>query len=380
MSLTLAAIAATLFFLRVKKEPPSSPRLQVADVLAGGETAGFARATSPRKFVFPADHGPHPDFRTEWWYVTGNLTFASGERFGIQLTFFRSTLQAYTTAAASQWRTNQIFMAHFAVTDVRTQRFYAYERFERGANGLAGAAGQPVRVWLGDWSMEIEQEGDLPVIRLTAREGAVRLDLSARSEKPLVLQGDAGLSQKGSMVGNASYYYSITRMKASGSLSLPDRQADVTGTVWMDREWSTSALEETQSGWDWFSIQLDDGFDIMYYQLRRNDGTTDPSSRGALINRSGEKSDIQYKSVTIEVLDHWASPRGGDYPSRWRLVDVEHEIDLEIEPLVDDQELDHAIRYWEGAVRVSGTRAGRSVGGYGYVELTGYAGSRTSHR
>ena len=143
MSLTLAAIAATLFFLRVKKEPPSSPRLQVADVLAGGETAGFARATSPRKFVFPADHGPHPDFRTEWWYVTGNLTFASGERFGIQLTFFRSTLQAYTTAAASQWRTNQIFMAHFAVTDVRTQRFYAYERFERGANGLAGAAGHP---------------------------------------------------------------------------------------------------------------------------------------------------------------------------------------------------------------------------------------------
>jgi predicted secreted hydrolase len=209
-------------------------------------------------------------------------------------------------------------------------------------------------------------------MKLSAAEDGIGIRLRLENKKPPVLQGDDGLSQKGSSPGNASYYYSLTRMTATGTVTLPGGEFEVEGTAWMDREWSTSALEANQSGWDWFALQLDDGADVMYYQMRLRDGTPDTTSRGVIVDPEGKHADISFSETRLDVLDHWESPNGGVYPSKWRLRSESHGIDLTVTPLIDDQELDVSFRYWEGAVDVTGTRRGRPVGGVGFVELTGY--------
>jgi len=344
--------------------------------LAGADTAGFARAIAPREFVWPNDHGPHPEFKNEWWYYTGNLVSDGGEHYGFQLTFFRSALAPETPDGESRWRTNQVFMAHFGLTDVSRERFHAFERFGRAANGLAGAQTEPFRVWLDDWHAEAREErraADVPDMDLFAGEAGVGIDLRAVNEKSPVLQGVDGLSRKGARPGNASYYYSLTRMRAEGTVQLPGREVRVTGAVWMDREWGTSALEEGQVGWDWFSLQLGDNTELMVYRLRRGDGSTDQASRGSFVDADGLKSDLSSDDVRIDVLDRWDSPRGGEYPSRWALTIDKLGLQVEVVPLLADQELNVSFHYWEGAVRVSGTRAGSPVSGFGYAELTGYA-------
>jgi predicted secreted hydrolase len=346
--------------------------VSVRDVL-GGEGGAFARAEGPRAFHFPEDHGPHPEYRSEWWYFTGNLAGVGGRRFGFHLTLFRFALAPEPPEGRSAWAASQVFMGHLALTDVAGRSFSAHERLARGALGLAGAGAAPVRVWVEDWRVEAGPDGE--GFRLRAREGGVGLDLTVRPEKPVVLQGDAGLSQKSAEAGNASYYYSYTRMAASGTLTGPDGEHRVQGLAWMDREWSTSALGPEQVGWDWFALQLDDGQDLMFYQLRRRDGSVDPHSKGSLVAREGAVRPLEAQALRVEVLDHWESPLDGTrYPSRWRLAVPDEGIDLEVSPLLADQELHLSVRYWEGAVRVTGTRRGSPVTGYGYVELTGYAG------
>jgi predicted secreted hydrolase len=267
-------------------------------------------------------------------------------------------------------------MGHYALTDVSRERFYAFERFGRAAKGLAGARAEPFRVWLDDWGAEAggeQNSGDVPLMHLFAGEAGVAIDLRVVNEKSPVLQGADGLSQKGERAGNASYYYSLTRMRAEGTVQLSGGEVPVKGTVWMDREWSTSALEEGQVGWDWFSLQLSDSTELMVYRLRREGGATDRMSKGSIVDARGAKTNLSSEDVGIETLGRWGSPRGGEYPSRWRLTAERVGLDLGITPLVADQELDVSFRYWEGAIRVSGTRAGRPVTGFGYVELTGYA-------
>jgi predicted secreted hydrolase len=252
----------------------------------------------------------------------------------------------------------------------------AFERFERAAGGLAGAGAEPFHVWLGDWRAEAAGPpgGDgVPHMTLSAAEGGIGIELRLENQKPPVLQGDGGLSQKGSSPGNASYYYSLTRMSAAGIVRLPGGEFEVTGTAWMDREWSTSALEADQEGWDWFALQLDDGADVMYYQMRLRGGMPDSTSRGVIVDPGGKHDDISFSGAQLDVLDRWESPDGGVYPSTWRLRSEPHGIDLTITPLIRDQELDVSFRYWEGAVDVTGTRDGEPVGGVGFVELTGYA-------
>ena len=364
---------------------PPTERLVVADVLGGSETTGFARATAPRPFSFPEDHGPHPEFAAEWWYFTGNLTGAAGDSFGYQLTFFRTSLTPQRHGRSeSAWATDQVWMAHFAVTDVDGERFFAFDRFQRGALGLAGASADPWRVWVDGWSLQ--QQGDEPFpLRLQARAGtddygdgglSVAVDLSVRPIKELVLQGDRGLSQKGSAVGNASYYYSFTRLETIGSVTLGDRTVAVKGESWLDREYSTGALEPGQVGWDWFALQLDDGSELMYYQLRDDAGSASPQSAGVLVDRNGRVTRLAREDVLLTVENSWASPRDGTlYPAGWHLSVAEHDVELRIAPRLPDQELDLAFRYWEGAVSVVGLGAdGRPVRGRGYVELTGYAG------
>jgi len=340
--------------------------------LLSGETEGFARATEPREFVFPEDHGSHSDFRTEWWYLTGNLTTSSGRRFGYQFTLFRNALAAEQTPRRSRWATRQVYMGHLALTDVDDNRFFAFERFARGAAGLAGVELDPFRAWLEDW--ELGSDDSSPAFRLKASAGEIALDLELATTKPVVLQGEAGLSRKGSEPGNASYYYAFTRLATSGQIRLEGRELEVRGNSWLDREWSTSALEPNQSGWDWFALQLDDGTDLMVYQMRRDDGRPDPVSSGSRIGADGTRFALSWSDFQLEVLDWWTSPETGvRYPSGWRLRLPGDQLDLQIEPLMRDQELNLSVLYWEGAVRVEGTRGSSPISGRGYVELTGYA-------
>ncbi len=362
------------------REPDRLPNasLSVSGALRAENNEGYARAISPREFLFPADHGPHPEFRTEWWYYTGNLSTREGRRFGFQLTFFRSAFAPITPKMperASAWATRQAWLAHFTVTDVESGRFHSFERWSRGSLGLAGAEGEPFRVWLEDWSAE-STGGQAPPMRIRAAEDGTAIDLVLQQGKPPVLQGERGLSQKSAEAGNASYYYSLTRMPASGTVRMGNEtfeSFEVGGLAWMDREWSTSSLGENQIGWDWFALQLDDGQDLMLYQLRDRDGTPDATSSGTLVGPRGEPRHLNLSDFRLDVLDRWESPRSGAvYPSRWRLRIPSANLDLTVEPLIEDQELDVSIRYWEGAVRIEGTSRGRPVRGRGYVELTGY--------
>lgn len=355
--------------------------------LWNGNTQGFEQADGPKAFRFPADQGPHPDFQTEWWYYTGNLETAGGRHFGYQLTFFRRALMPAADLAQrdSDWATNQVYMAHFALTDVRAGRFHNYELLARGAANLAGAQSEPYRVWLYNW--QVKQAGGNKY-RLQARQEGVAIDLDLTDAKGAVLQGDHGYSQKGPAPGDASYYISQTRLLSEGSVEVDNRKFQVSGVSWMDHEFSTSALASDQVGWDWFSIQLgsadgqgktgDSGepTELMVYQIRKADGSIDPYSSGTLIYPDGSSRHLDKKDFEISAMDTWQSPRTqARYPSRWTIKIPSAQLDLQIEPFLADQELNVAYDYWEGAVKISGEYNGQPVMGNGYVELTGYAAS-----
>ena len=340
--------------------------------LLGGDAAGFAKALTPRSFEFPADHGPHPEFRNEWWYVTGNLNADDGRRFGYELTIFRFSLSSQPDASPSAWRSNQVYIAHLAVTDARGDRFFVSQRYSRGALGLAGAASDPFRVWIDDWS--IADAAAAPGSwRLKAHGDDFGIDVSLEPLKPPVLNGDAGLSQKSVDPDNASYYYSITRLQTQGQVHVDGKSFEVSGLSWLDREWSTSALAPEQVGWDWFALQLSDGSDLMFYQLRLRDGRQDPMSAGTLTDRDGTATHLRAGDVMLRVDDHWNSSAGGTYPAAWTLEIPGRNMTLRISPVIPDQELFTTVRYWEGAVDVAGKLDGETISGRGYVELTGYA-------
>jgi predicted secreted hydrolase len=398
--------------------------LSVAETLGGGAQEGFLRADTVRAFTFPVDHGPHPGFRNEWWYYTGNLTAENGDRFGYQLTLFRAELAppdpasdpgptavsdpgaaeagagvtaAGPDAAESSWTTRVAWMGHLAVTSEADGDHRAEERFAREALGLAGAESGPMSVWIEDWRIEelpdsvsgADRPRGLGPVRLAASQGDIGIDLRLEAPTRIYLQGDGGLSQKGPEAGNASYYYSIPRMETSGTIRFGEREARVSGASWLDREWSTSALSPGVVGWDWFSLRLSDGWALMLYDLRREDGSVTEFSKGVLMGPSGESIGLDRNQVDLEVLGEWTSPvDGAVYPSGWRLRVAEHGVDLDIRPLLADQEMDLTFRYWEGAVTASGLGPGAAGGGgpaalegatgpvtgAGYVELTGYAG------
>jgi len=376
--LLAAASLAVLALLacRANKSTPAEKgreHLELSELLGqGAMDSGFERATGPRRFTFPNDHGPHPSFRSEWWYLTGNLLDNSGRRFGYQLTIFRSALTPRTAARASHWAATDVYMGNFALTDVEEGRFYAFDRFERAAIGLAGASSAPLQIWVDNWSMASTGSEAFPA-RIEAQEGALHLELLVRQGTPPVLQGDQGLSQKGPGVGNASYYYSLPRMPTEGLLRIGDRAYHVEGLSWMDREWSTSSLSRNQVGWDWFALQLNDGRELMYYQLRQADGQADAFSSGALIQQDGSWSVLTRDQVELEVISRWRSSKDGrTYPSGWKLRVPSAQWALEVRPFLPDQELDLAVRYWEGAVGVTGNTGQKTITGSGYAELTGY--------
>jgi predicted secreted hydrolase len=346
--------------------------LTVARAIQDPGSEGFKQVTQPRTFSFPADHGPHPEYRTEWWYYTGNLRAADGRQFGYQLTFFRQGLTPTPVQRASHWATRDVYLAHFGLTDASGKQFYAADRLNRAAaTCCAGASAEPYRVFVESWSAE----GTGATARLRASDKNIAIDLQVRAVKPPTLQGNNGLSQKGAAVGNASYYYSFTRMETTGAITVEGQSIPVQGLSWFDREWGTSALGKDQVGWDWFSFQLGDGRDLMWYQFRHPDGTADTTySQGTITAGAGKVDRVRDQDVQVDVLDTWVSPATkARYPARWRLRIPKAGLDLEVRPLLADQELKVGFRYWEGAVTVTGTSNGQPISGHGYVELTGYA-------
>jgi predicted secreted hydrolase len=329
----------------------------------------------PRDFVFPEDHSSHPDFRSEWWYFTGNLAAHEDRHFGFELTFFRlaAAPPSPRDEADSAWRTEQIWMAHLAVTDSKGRRFVARERLGREALGLAGATALPLRVWVTDWSAAAERTDGGIAFRLDARDDIVSLSLDVSSTLPPVEHGDRGLDRKGAAAGNASYYYSVPRLLASGSITLDGETFPVTGLAWMDREWSTSSLEPGIVGWDWFALHLSDGRSLMFYRLRTATGESSPYSGGSLIGPDGVRTALGATDVTLRALDHWRSSASGvRYPVEWRMTIPRAGLDFTLEPYLDDQEVNLSVRYWEGAVRAAGNGSADAITAQGYMELAGY--------
>lgn len=359
----------TALLAACEQAPEPSP-LDLRAALGGEAGAGFERAVKPRNFRFPQDHAAHPGFRNEWWYVTGNLKDNHGHHYGYQVTLFRIALSPQRPDSESQWASNQVWMAHVALTDVHLQQHWHAQRLSRGALELAGQSTQPFRVWLEDWQITGDEDGSFPWA-IDVKTEHFNLQLQLHNTKPIVLQGDNGLSQKSSEAGNASYYYSMTRLQTNGTVERDGKQLSVSGWSWLDREWSTSALGEDQVGWDWFSLQLEDQQELMFYQLRQQDGSPDPHSSGKWIKPDGGSLALTQKDVNLKPLRYWKAESGRKYPVVWSLKLPSKNKSWRIEAMLDDQEMATGIHYWEGSVKVVDATTDKIIG-YGYLEMTGY--------
>jgi predicted secreted hydrolase len=334
-----------------------------ADPVAALPAQPWQRAIGVWPWLFPRDHGAHPNFQTEWWYFTGNLQDAQRRSFGYQLTIFRQGIQFTPAQASSRWAVRDLYFGHFTISDLAAGQFHVAERVSRGA--------------LGPWS--IQQDAD-EQIHLAARAPDMKIDFLAHPLKPLVLEGVGGLSQKADGVGEASYYYSYPRLATIGKLRIGETTYDVNGLTWFDHEFSTSSLGKDQAGWDWFCIQLENREEIMLYAMRDKSGAMDPVSEGTWVKADGTSERLLPGSFSIEREGSWRSPHSGaTYPAGWHIVVPGHRADLTVTPAMADQELHltkmGALDYWEGACSIEGSIAGAEAKGVGYTELTGYAGA-----
>ena len=343
---------------------------------------GYTRVIGPCRLKFPADHGAHPDYRTEWWYYTGNLETEEGRPFGIQLTIFRRQISPPDARKTwpdppSGWRTQQVYLGHAALSDISGGRHFSAEDVARGALQLAGVnqTHDTTNIFLKRWRIRIGPDGH----KLSVSSDDFQLDLDMQPTKPVVLHGDRGYSRKGDSKERASCYYSFTRLKSNGRLKINEQEYVVKGTGWMDHEFSTAPLQEGIEGWDWFSLQLDSNKELMIYILRQSDGSPHPASSGTIVGANGKTRHLSLADFEVTVLAHWRSPHsGGLYPARWQLSVPAEKMTLSIIPNQGDQEMrtpgSTGVTYWEGSVSVNGKADGVQVSGVGYVELTGYAG------
>lgn len=354
--------------------------MSVTTLLSDNNTAGFRKADQPRALHFPRDHGVHADYKNEWWYFTGNLRSETGREFGFQFTLFRHALAPTATDSASAWSSRQIYLAHAALSDIENGEFLHSERFSRGALGLAGVQHTPFRAWLNDWQVSSLAANGFEN-ELTVKTETFALHLRLSNSQELVLQGNQGLSAKSATPGNASYYYSYVRLKAQGEVTLAGERVQVSGESWFDHEWSTSALEQEQAGWDWFSLQLSDQSELMLFQLRDKRDTAKNYLSGSVIAANGDVRQLGQGDFQIRATSTWTSPSSGvRYPSRWEVLVPSLDARLTVRPKMPNQEMRLSFRYWEGAVDVNGAIAGTPVRGNGYVELSGYAAGNRSRR
>lgn len=328
----------------------------------------YRQATPGHQYSFPRDHFEHPEFRTEWWYYTGNVHDTKGRRFGFELVFFRQGQRSGPASNPSNWRLDDVYLAHLALTDIDGKHFYNQQRLNRAGPGVAGASFREQRVWNGNWSAA--WHGEKQLLEATADEFRFRLEVTAA--KPPVVNGVNGVSQKGGAAGEASYYVSYTRLIVSGELTVSGEPHRVDGTAWMDHEWFTNQLDPEQIGWDWFSVQLNDQTELMLFQLRRRDGGIDSHSSGTYVDHKGRAQHLTRADFSLTPASYWHSPRTGtSYPVQWKVSVPLLGIELEARAVSDAQELINEEKigptYWEGAVTYSG-----SGQGVGYLELTGY--------
>lgn len=339
--------------------------------------AQYRLALPGYRFEFPRDHFDHPDFQTEWWYYTGNLRAADGRRFGFELTFFRQAVDRTRRPQESPWAAHDVYLAHFALSDLDGHTFRHEERVNRAGPGLAGVDAKTGAIWNGNWRVQFDTTN--PAAQsLDGVAGRFAVHLSLASRKPPVLNGVNGVSQKAGGAGQASHYVSLTRLIASGQIEVDGRRYEVEGSAWMDHEFFTNQLGRDQRGWDWLSVQLQDGTELMVYRLRRSDGSVDPFSAGTVVDKEGRSSHLAAADYSMEPAgETWTSPRTrAVYPISWRVKVPSQGIDLEIRTPLASQELAGGTgwtpTYWEGAVTAAGTRRGAPLAGVGYLELTGY--------
>ncbi len=341
-------------------------------------------------YRFPEDHAVHADYKTEWWYFTGNLRDERGKAYGYELTFFRQgTLppkRLATMFAAGQPRSRFVQgdfkFAHFAVSELDGQRFHFTQRIARGAFGDAGfgtASSNEPLAWLDDWQLRPQADGSWRITARSASPTPMSIDLRLQPTKPPVVHGAEGVSQKAAGLGNASHYYSFTRLETNGTLALGENAEalKVKGESWFDHEWASNQLASDQVGWDWFCFQFDDRTELMLYAMRRRDGTVDPVSAGTFVDAAGQTTHLERTDFRLESTRTWKSRQtDATYPLAWKASIPRLQLEFALEPALDDQELVlPPISYWEGAVRATGQRAGKAIVGTGYMELTGYAGA-----
>lgn len=330
----------------------------------------FVPAMPGYEFQFPRDHGSHDQYRTEWWYYTGHLQTEDGHRYGFEVTFFRVGVVPPDVRSQTRWDLRNLALAHFAVTDIDGRKFHYAEKLNRQSPFTASAASGYLDVFNESWSVTTLADGSW---HLVAADETGSLDLRLRSRKPPAIHGENGISVKAEGVGYATHYYSMTRLDTTGTID--GRRCR--GITWMDHEFGSSNLREDQQGWDWFCMQFDNDSELMLYQIRRSDGTPDPSSSGSLITSDGSVIHIRHDQIHIQAIDHWRSPKSGAvYPMGWRVTVPEFRIAVTVTPEVRDQELvtrgSTNVTYWEGAAAISGSLDNVAVSGVGYVEMTGY--------
>lgn len=356
---------------------------------AGDASSGFLQVTGPCKLEFPRDHAPHPGFRTEWWYYTGNLKTETGRHFGYQLTFFRYQLTPFGGSAEwpdppSAWRTRQIYIGHAAVSDISAKRHLEAEKV--GREGLEGLGiggwvqyGPDVTLFLPGWSAVIFPDSH----KIAADGDDFSFTLELKPSKPPVKHGINGYSRKGSTPERASCYYSYSRLETSGTITINGKSLPVKGVSWMDHEFSTAPLEPGTVGWDWFSIQLADKSEFMIFLLRREDGGLSSASSGSYIDSLGALRHLDRSYFDVSVRNTWKSKKSGAvYPSAWQIKIPLLGIEVAVTSNLPDQEMhtlqSTGVTYWEGSVSAKGTKGGSPIDGQGYVELTGYAGPFTA--
>ncbi len=329
-------------------------------------------------YAFPRDHGSHDNYGLEWWYFTGHVADRSARRFGYEVAFFRKAVDdARVRDHQSRWALRQLYFAHLAVTDVEAAAFRFSEKLSRAAFGKAGADSGRMKVWIDRWVLE-PVTGEHRRLHLTAKDSGFGVDLTFTLSKPPVIHGRDGISRKGAGPGQASHYYSLTRLGTQGTIWVGGEPFAVTGTGWMDHEFGSGALGRDQVGWDWFSVQFDSNVELMLYLLRKRDGSHDPASSGTLIFPDGTSRHLDRSDFVVRTHERWTSPHSrAQYPAQWTLEIPSVPLRVTVTPVLPDQELRTERRtrvtYWEGAVDARGHYQNVPVAGKGYVELTGYA-------
>jgi predicted secreted hydrolase len=348
-------------------------RITAALLLLQPLAAQYRTALPGYRYEFPRDHFNHPDFQTEWWYYTGNLKSTDGRRFGFELTFFRQAVSR-DPAKTEAWDLKDLYLAHLALSDFDNGKFYHAERANRSGPGIAAVSESLGRIWNGNWQIQWHGEDQ----ELKAVDPRFQLRLTLHAEKPPVIHGENGISQKSEGPGRASHYISLTRMATSGAIDTGNKRSEVSGTSWMDHEFFTHQLESDQAGWDWLSIQLEDHTDLMLFHIRRKDGSIDAHSAGTYVDATGKTTHLRSSDFTLQPAgETWTSPlTGAAYPTHWRVAIPKLSIELEAKTPLQSQELTGKAglvpSYWEGAIVLSGRRDRQSLSGVGYLEMTGY--------